>query len=125
MLYSVDTGRYVTKLPHEREFEGWMGNLPVADYQSIIDELSARIDTQDIHTAGWIPGNDWNGTVYQPIYYACGQNKTQAGMFFGLILFNLLMNRQEDVWGFGRYEKNGVPIESMTYFILNNPPPSE
>jgi hypothetical protein len=43
-------------------------------------------------------------------------------MFFGLIVFNLLMNRQDKVWGFGRFEKDGKPIESMTYFVLDNPP---
>ena len=48
-------------------------------------------------------------------YYACGRNERQAGMFFGLILFNYLMHRPDGVWGFGRFEKDGVPIESTTY----------
>jgi hypothetical protein len=43
MLYSVDTGKYVTKLPHKREFDSWMRSLSVADYQSIIDALSGRL----------------------------------------------------------------------------------
>lgn len=122
MLYSVDTGKYVKTLPHKKDYDKWRHNLSDADYDKIIDELEKRIDSQEIHTAGWIPGNDWTGTVYEPIYYACGQNKTQSGMFFGLILFNYLMNRQDTVWGFGRFERNGVPIESTTYFVVNDPP---
>jgi len=60
--------------------------------------------------------------VYDPIYHACGNSKEASGLFFGLILFNILMNRTDAVWGFGRFKKDGVPIRGTTYFILNNPP---
>jgi len=122
MLYSIDTGKYVTKIPHKNDFDRWMANLSDADLIKIEDALNQKIDQSDINTAGWIPGHDWTGTVYQPIYEACNKNVTQAGMFFGLILFNLLMNRPDRVWSFGRFEKDGKLISSMTYFVLNNPP---
>jgi hypothetical protein len=61
-------------------------------------------------------------TVYEPIYHACGDNQEEAGKFFGQILFDLLMNIEDTVWGFGKYEKNGVPIKGITYFILPDPP---
>lgn len=122
MLFSIDTGKYVTKVPHKRDFDRWMVNLSEDDLEKIETELNSKIDQSDINTAGWIPGHDWTGTVYQPIYEACNQNVTQAGMFFGLILFNLLMNRDDKVWSFGRFEKDGRQIASMTYFVLNNPP---
>jgi hypothetical protein len=123
MLYSIDTGKYIENLPHKKEFNSWMKKLPAHDYQKIIETLNERIDGNDIHTSSWIPGNNWTGTVYEPIYYACGKNNEASGLFFGLILFDLLMERQDAVWGFGRYEKNGVPIRGTTYFILQNPPP--
>ena len=123
MLYSIDSGKYVTVLPHKKGYEKWRNHLSDEDYARIIDELGRRIDSQEINTAGWIPGHDWTGTVFEPIYYACGRNERQAGMFFGLILFNYLMLRPDAVWGFGRFEKNGVQIESTTYFELKNPPP--
>lgn len=123
MLYSIDSGKYITHIPHEKDFEKWMKKLSAADYKKIEDALNEMIDQNEINTAGWMPGNDWTGTVFQPIYEACGQNVTQAGMFFGLILFVILMNREDKVWGFGKYEKDGKPIKSMTYFVLNNPPP--
>ena len=122
MLFSIDTGKYVTKVPHKRDFDRWMANLSEEDLEKIETELNSKIDQSDINTAGWIPGHDWTGTVYQPIYEACNRNVTQAGMFFGLILFNLLMNRDDKVWSFGRFEKDGKQIASMTYFVLNNPP---
>lgn len=122
MLFSIDSGKYVTSVPHKGDFDRWMANLSEDDLEKIETELNSKIDQSDINTAGWIPGHDWTGTVYQPIYEACNKNVTQAGMFFGLILFNLLMNRPDKVWSFGRFEKDGRQISSMTYFVLNNPP---
>ena len=122
MLCSVETGKYVVKLPHKMEFDAWMKKLPQADYEKIVDELNSKIDKSDINTSSWMPEDrDWD-TVYKPIAVACGNNKEASGLFFGLILFDLLMKREDAVWGFGRYEKNGIPIKGTTYFILHNPP---
>lgn len=121
MLYSVETGKYVDKLPHKKEFDIWMKKLPQADYESIVDALNAKIALSDINTSSWIPGDEWD-SVYKPLAVACGNNKEASGLFFGLILFDLLMRRDDAVWGFGRFEKNGVPIKGTTYFILHNPP---
>lgn len=122
MLYSVETGKYVKKLPHKSEFDSWMKNISASDYQKIIDALDQKIDATDINTSSWMPGNDWTGTVYEPLYLACGNNKEASGLFFGLVLFNHLMERKDAVWGFGRYEKDGIPIKGMTYFRLKNNP---
>jgi hypothetical protein len=67
--------------------------------------------------AGWMPGHDWTGTVFEPIYHACGRRVDTAALLFGLIVFKVFMYR-EDYWGCGRYEKDGKPIHSMTYFRL-------
>ena len=122
MLYSIDSGQYVTRLPHQTDYDRWRKNISDDEYKAVEDAINARIDASEINTAGWIPGHDWTGTVYEPIYKACGKNVTQAGMFFGLIVFKLLMERQGKTWGFGRYEKDGRQIASMTYFELGNPP---
>lgn len=125
MLFSIDTGKYVKNLPHRRDFDRWRSHISDYDYQRVVDAINERIDDSNINTAGWIPGSNWEGTVYQPLYYACGQNQDQSGKFFGLIVFETLMLREDKVWGFGRFEKDGVPIHSMTYFVLDNPPPME
>ena len=122
MLYSIDTGKYITRIPHKSDFDRWMSKLSEDDYKKIKQELNSKINQKDINTAGWIPGHDWTGTVYEPIYEACGKNVTQSGMFFGLIVFDILMNSEDKVWGFGRFEKDGKQIASMTYFVLKNPP---
>ncbi len=121
MLYSVDSGKYVKIMPHKKEFTAWMKKLSSSDYRAIIDELNSCIDGNDINTSSWMPGNDWNGTVFQPIYHACNDDDVSAGLFFGLILFDLMIKR-DDVWGLGRYEKEGIPIRGITYYLLKNPP---
>ena len=123
MLYSVDVGEYVNYIPHEKDFKSWRGRLTDAEYNAIVDELNTLIAGDEIHTSSWIPGSDWSGTVYDPIYRkACLQNPETSGLCFGLFLWVAIQNHAE-VWGFGRYEKNGTPINGMTYFRLNNPPP--
>lgn len=122
MLYSVDSGKYVTKLPHKNDFDRWMKQLSIKDYEKVVAALNKVMDQGNIQTSGWIPGHDWSGTDYMPLYVACGCNEAQAGMFFGLILFKVLMERPDKVWGFGRYEMNGRSLGSITYFVLDNPP---
>ena len=122
MLISVDTGAKVTKMPHAADFARWRKQISDADYEKVVEAINAEVDANDVNTAGWIPGSDWTGSAYEPLYYACGKNEKQAGLFFGLIVFKVLMERKDYVWGFGRFEKDGVAIRSMTYFITQVDP---
>ena len=116
MLVSVDTGLKVTQLPHSHEFARWRKSITNVDYDKVVEAINNQVDEKDLNTAGWMPGHDWTGTVYEPLYDACGKSVSQAGLFFGLVVFKILMERTDAVWGFGRFEKDGVPIHSMTYF---------
>ncbi len=122
MLYSVDTRKYVDHIPHATEYGIWVGRLSETEYAAIVAELDRMIDGDEIHTSSWMPGSDWGETVFSPIYHtACLHDEEASGLCFGLILWVVLMER-DDVWGFGRYEKDGVPIQGMTYFRIHNPP---
>jgi hypothetical protein len=118
MIYSIEHCKIISKLPHEREFKAWGKRISDNDYNVIIDDLNKKIDGDEIHTAGWMPGHDWTGTIFEPIYHACGKNINTAALFFGLIVFKVFMERN-DYWSCGRYEKDGKPIRSMTYFKIN------
>lgn len=122
MLYAVNSGKYVTMLPHKDSFDAWMKKLPTDKYEEIVDALNAKIDLNRILTSSWIPGKEW-ATVYAPLNQACDGNTAAAGQFFGLILFDLLMRRPDAVWGFGRFEENGLPLPGTTYFMFDSPPP--
>lgn len=122
MLISVDTYKKVDRLPHAKEFAKWRKNISDDDYDKVVEEINKHIDSNDVNTAGWIPGNDWTGTVYEPLYHACGKNTASSGLFFGIIVFKILMERTDAVWGFGRFEIDGKAIKSMTYFKTNVDP---
>ena len=123
MLYSIDSGSYITNVPYRREYEVWRGRLSDAEFQAIYSELHSRIDGSQIETSSWIPGANWEGSIFQPIYdMACQQDEAASAKFFGLILWKVVMEHKQ-VWAFGRYEKDGVSIEGLTYFRLATPPP--
>jgi len=75
MLYSINENRYIKRTPHLEEYMSWIGRLSRDEIIAIKDELNRRITQDDIHTSSWIPGKDWSGTVFQPIYEkACLRN---------------------------------------------------
>jgi hypothetical protein len=56
--------------------------------------------------------------VFQPIYEkAWHEDENAAAKFFGLILWHVVMEHEED-WSFGCYQQAGIPIEGLTYFRI-------
>jgi hypothetical protein len=121
MLINIATGEEITKIPHKTDFRRWRRKLSDDAYELIRKELNRHIDEEgrgEIVTSSWVPGSDWTGTVYQPIYEACGEDPEAAALFFGLILWVVMMERPE-AYGFGRYELNQIPIRGLTYFRVD------
>lgn len=113
----------ITVQVHHQRFRQWLRHLAPADFQQICDALNWYTDNQgrgEIITSSWIPGPDWKNTPYQPIYEALGQDWEMARLFFGLIVWNVMMNRPE-TWSFGRYPKNNGEVIGMTYFRVEIP----
>ena len=115
MLWSIDSKEKITYIPHKQNFDRWMRGLSSTDCARISEELKSRIHGAEIHTSSWIPGDDWTGTVYEPIYLSCGEDPVASAKFFGLLLWKVMLD-DESYWAFGRYEKDGIPIEGLTYF---------
>jgi hypothetical protein len=121
MLFTIEGNgsvRQVTSLPHEADFRLWRARLSDADYNAIIADLNCRVGGKQIETSSWIPGADWRGTPFLPIWYACSQDFDASRKFFGLIVWQVMMDRPES-WSFGRYDVNGRQIEGMTYFRIS------
>lgn len=119
MLIQIDSGREITYIPHIGDWNTWRGRLTPEQWQAVRNELNARITAGEVHTAGWMPGADWNGTPFQPLYdVACRGNADAAALCFGLAVWVVMMEHPAR-WGFGRYEKDGIPIRSLTYFKLD------
>lgn len=118
MLFDISTGKAITRLPHETQFHAWTNTsrLSASDYEAILYKIDQMINGDEIHTAGWMPGNNWSGTPFQTIYEkACQYNENSAALCFGQFVFLAFMHRNE-AWACGRYEKDGIPIQSLTYF---------
>ena len=111
----------VTRQVHERRFRQLMRNLTPVAFQRISDAVNDFIDTKgrgEVVTSSWIPGANWNGTPYEPIHLAVGGNWHMARLFFGLIVWSVVMQRPE-TWSFGRYPKRQGDIIGMTYFQIH------
>ena len=123
MLYYPDTFKAVTQVPHRTDFDRWVSGLSNAEMQAIQDTLNAKIDAdleagKEVQVAGWIPGSDWKGTAYLPIYEkACRYNQRASALCFGLIVWKVFMDRPDD-WSFvaDATKKDGTPIQSKVYF---------
>lgn len=120
MLIDIDTGKEITKMPFGADFERFRKRLSTEEFDAIVLKVNELVDAAgaDIATAGWLPGRDWTGTVFDPIYSkAARMDYHTAALFFGLIVWYTIMHRPER-WGSGRYEKDGRDIGSRTYFRL-------
>lgn len=85
---------------------------------AVTAELESRIGQGEIRTSSWIPSHEWAGTVFQPILEAACENDYKlAAEFFGILVWEMLRGRPE-AWGFKLDERDGMPIEGMTYFRL-------
>src|SRR5712691_2426895 len=115
-LFDLESRQQVTRIPYRSTYDLLRRRLTREEFDAIWDTLNAKINGDEIHTAGWMPGSDWNGTLNHPIYEkAARQNPELAGRLFGLMVWVVFMERPER-WITGRFEKDGEQIGSRTYF---------
>ena len=119
MLWSIDSNEEITGIPYRKDYDRWRSGISDDEHRAIIDDLAGRIHGTEVQTSSWIPGDDWTDTVFDPIYSkACGNDPVASAKFFGLLLWEVMLN-DDAYWAFGRYEKDGIPIEGLTYFKVN------
>jgi hypothetical protein len=119
MLIDVETRRQITNVPHDREFQILRKRLTPEEFRAAVGRINELIDDAgaEIATAGWLPGHDWTGTPFEPIYTkGTGRNYGMAARLFGLLVWYVVMQRPER-WASGRDEKN-KDIGSRTYFRI-------
>jgi hypothetical protein len=104
VLYWVESFEKVTKLSFENKYYRWLQALDPSELEPITNELNRVFDRSEIETSSWIPGSDWTGTVYQPMYEkAANRNSEIAAQIFGLTVFKIAIDRS-DKWVTGRYQ---------------------
>jgi len=116
MLIDISTGNTIERIPYKSTLDALRARLSREEFQAMVD----RIDEAggEIATAGWLPGSDWMGTLFEPIYTKAARGDfDRSAMFFGQLVWYTVMQRPER-WGSGRYEVEGRDIGSRTYFRL-------
>ena len=122
MLIDIDSGRPITKVPYQAEFDQVRSRLSEDQFSRMVARVNELIDESggDIATAGWLPGSDWTGTAFAPIYAEGTRGDFErSARFFGQLVWYTVMNRPER-WGSGRYQLDGKDIRSRTYFRLRD-----
>lgn len=123
MLYSVPDLKGIESVPRTVEYRRGCTVLDEVDlqaYQRIHDELHARSDGREVDTSSWIPGSDWTGTVFQPIYEACGEDQ-RSSRSITICQTRSPKNNAAAGGSSCRYEKESIPIRGMTYFRIDCP----
>jgi hypothetical protein len=122
MLIDVDSGTSIVSVPFRREFDALRSRLSETEFDAMVARIDELIDQAggEIATAGWLPGSDWTGTPFEPIYAKAARGDFQrSALFFGQLVWFVVMKRPER-WGSGRYQLDGKNIGSRTYFRLSS-----
>jgi hypothetical protein len=122
VLIDIETGRAIDRIPYRSDFDALRKRLTDAEFDQMIARINELIEESgaEIATAGWLPGSDWTGTPFDPIYTKAARGDFQrSAMFFGQLVWYAVMNRSER-WASGRYDLDGRDIGSRTYFRLRS-----
>jgi hypothetical protein len=120
MLIDIDKNKVIERVPFQGEFDALCKRLSDAEFDAMVTRIDELIDESgaEIATAGWLPGSDWTGTPFEPIYTKAARGDfDRSAMFFGQLVWYTVMRRKEE-WGSGRYQLDGKDIGSRTYFRL-------
>ena len=120
MLIDVDTGRSVDLIPYRKQFDTLRSRLSIDEFDAMTDRINELIDASgaEISTSDWLPGSDWAGTPFEPIFRkAAPGDYDRAAMFFGQMVWYAIM-RRTDRWSSSKYLLDEKQIRSRTYFRL-------
>lgn len=117
MLFDLMSEKQFTEVPYGEEYRRMMSRMTADEILTIKSALNKMIEGTEIQTSSWMPGANWIGTPFEPIYTkAANHNFDLSAKCFGLMVWEVFMERPEK-WRSGRFEKDGKPISGRTYFI--------
>ena len=68
MLVDMMTNTPINRVPYEKDYHLFVSRMLPTEIAAIKDQLNEMIDGTEINTAGWMPGKNWTGTPFLPIY---------------------------------------------------------
>jgi len=104
------------KIPHDEEFKKWRKKISAEEYRIAVDAIKELIKSKDgVFNSSHLPGKNWAGTPFEPLYRACGKSEQQSGYFFGLMVWEVMMEL-DDKWFFKPTDKDSGDPLGKTYF---------
>lgn len=113
-------------------YETWLAMLPPGAYAEIVQAKNSRIDRMDVVRAQYVVcerADKWFDE-YEIVWQVMNEDKKLSGQFIGLILWDVMNNRNED-WAFHKIDKTVVneldmmeDIAVMEYFRVEGFPRS-
>ncbi len=97
MLFTIDGDKInkITYIPHKDVYNTLKSRLDTNELEAIEEELNKKISGKEVNTSTFLPGHNWFGTVFEPIYTkACRGNREVLAKFFGVIVWTILMGRK-------------------------------
>lgn len=117
MLFPIDSDEPIRGIPRRRQeqWNVWCDNIPDSDLETIVRQVNDYCDTHRVFISSFIPGDIWGNETCQPLLDACNQNEEDAGFFFGLIVWQTLIER-DDKWLFLLADKEGDEVLGTKYW---------
>lgn len=122
MLYDGD-GKQIRTPSREPLFRSCRPQVSDEAYAAVLQEVHRYFDGRDTVVAGYIPGPDWTGEVWRPLYNACGRDPELTALFFGLIVWRAVQSRS-DAWRLWRIPCDDRELAGLTYFRRDAPEPT-
>ena len=125
MLEDAITGRAIETVPYAKDFERRRARLSEDDFDAVVDALTKQLDSVPVGkstSVSWIPGSDWTGTVFMPIYtHACGRNFEAAALFLGSLMKWVVIHHPSNWRSVKQPKAKGDPegIETTLYWRVD------
>ncbi|SRR6266851_2299089 len=133
MLREMTSGEVVTiPRPSEQELSRVLAQLTHEQIQAMEDELNRRADAignarDDFTNSSWVPGTNWQNTVFEPLYDACegfsADQEQYAGFMFGWLMRRVIIARADE-WEMFKHHQPTDTIPRGTYYCRANRTPA-
>ena len=93
-----------------------LARMSEAEVGAVRSALDARIEGSRIETSAWIPGSDWRGTPWQPIFDVGAKGSFElAALMFGLFVWEAFERHPAD-WFTTKFSAGGEEDRFRVYF---------
>jgi len=85
------SGKLVTDLDFRGTKIEFLDKLTAKELFLIVATIQQLVNKKEFFTANELAPENWEKTIYQPMYSACGNDKSSAGRLFGVIVKQALI----------------------------------